>query len=210
MTINYQELANANIAALQYSNGYKERLSVLTKIAHEFNDANLEWAIACSCALFFDGIIDNFHDLDLLIAPSSWQKAYEILSTLGTDTCVAHHPLFDDVEYTQFEIDGIDIDIICEFGFNTFDSHWQYHFKSEDLLYKYVGELKIPYIPSEIQYVFYAMMVGWQPQRIFKRDLIAGYLKNNMRRPSLLKEVVKTGELPPMIAASIYELLFNV
>jgi len=204
----YTELAEANKAALLYGNEYKKRLDVLTKLYTEFTAANIEWEISCSCALFLDGIVDNFHDFDILIAPTSYEKAYQILSKLGKDTNAVYHPLFDDAEFAKFEIDGIDVDIICEFGFWTFDSHWQYHFNQDDICYKQIGNLNLPCVPTEIQYIFYAMMVGWQPQRAFKRDLISSYLTNgNLKKTHLLKDAADSGELPPFLIVSIYDIL---
>ena len=41
-----------------------------------------------------------------------------------------------------------------------------------------VGNLSIKIVAPEVQFILYAMMECWQPQRRFKRELIEEYLKD--------------------------------
>ncbi len=42
----------------------QKKIELLQKIAHRFNEANIEWALGASMLLYFKGIISEFHDID--------------------------------------------------------------------------------------------------------------------------------------------------
>lgn len=208
----YTLQARANICALRYDRDYKTRLVVLQKLVKAFTEANVKWAVSCSLALFLMGIVDNFHDFDLLVAPESFADLCQALDKIGTrkkfDKDPSRTGCFRSKDFAEYEVDGIDIDVICEFGFTTFGSVYQYHFDENDLKIIAVANLSIPVIAAEAQYVFYAMMVGWQSQRAFKRDLITDYLKSgNMKQPEFLERILREEHMPSNIVEGIAELL---
>ena len=202
---------NANRQAFLYNRKYLLRRNVLIKIADEFKKSNVEWGIACSCGLFLLGIVDNFHDYDLLIAPKDFEKVCEIMERLGENRQYGQHPTraayFQANGYAEFSVDGLEIDVICEFGFTTFDSFYQYHFNSSEVKWVNLGTMELPVIPAEAQFAFYSMMTGWQPQRAFKRDLIAEYLKTgNLERPEILQKICEE-DIPECLFDGIQEIL---
>ena len=42
----------------------QKKIELLQKIAHRFNEANIEWALGASMLLYFKGILSEFHDID--------------------------------------------------------------------------------------------------------------------------------------------------
>ena len=46
----------------------QKKIELLQKIAHRFNEANIEWALGASMLLYFKGIISEFHDIDLMVS----------------------------------------------------------------------------------------------------------------------------------------------
>ena len=59
----------------------QKKIELLQKIAHRFNEANIEWALGASMLLYFKGIISEFHDIDLMI--SVHEQVRTILSEMG-------------------------------------------------------------------------------------------------------------------------------
>ena len=45
----------------------QKKIELLQKIAHRFNEANIEWALGASMLLYFKGIISEFHDIDFMM-----------------------------------------------------------------------------------------------------------------------------------------------
>ena len=41
----------------------QKKIELLQKIAHRFNEANIEWALGASMLLYFKGILSEFHDI---------------------------------------------------------------------------------------------------------------------------------------------------
>ena len=53
----------------------KEKLSVLSKLALEFNRENVIWAVGASLLLYFKGYVKDFNDLDIMVADIDSYKA---------------------------------------------------------------------------------------------------------------------------------------
>lgn len=63
--------------------GIHEKIELLKKIAHRFNESNIVWALGASMLLYFKGIASDFHDLDLMIANTDVEYVRKILSEMG-------------------------------------------------------------------------------------------------------------------------------
>lgn len=207
----YEKQASANIAALNWNPDYSERLKTLYKIAKCFEKENVMYSFTCSFGLFLQGIVDNFHDFDLLVAPKSFKKVTEILDLIGSKKTYDKDPSrqehFCSQDFAEYTVDGIDIDVICEFGFTTFDISYIYHFNEAERLWVDMNDLHLPIVCPEAQMVFYDMMTGWQPQRSFKRDLVKEYLKASGLKNRLILERAIREELPYQVKANIAEML---
>ena len=56
----------------------QKKIELLQKIAHRFNEANIEWALGASMLLYFKGIISEVHDIDLfMIVPFAKNKSWK-------------------------------------------------------------------------------------------------------------------------------------
>ena len=61
----------------------RKKIELLQKIAHRFNEANIEWALGASMLLYFKGIISEFHDIDLMVSVHNAEQVRTILSEMG-------------------------------------------------------------------------------------------------------------------------------
>ena len=61
----------------------QEKLELLKRIAHRFNEARIEWALGASLMLFLKGIVSEFHDIDLMVSVQDAERAKAILSEMG-------------------------------------------------------------------------------------------------------------------------------
>lgn len=48
--------------------GTEEKISLLKRIAHRLNEAQVEWCLGASMMLYFKEIVSEFHDIDLMIS----------------------------------------------------------------------------------------------------------------------------------------------
>ena len=93
----------------------EHKLSVLAKIAKQLNERNITWALGASGMLYFNGIIDRFHDLDILVDERHILEAKAVLDTLGTLQERIPHPDFKTKHFLEYVIEGVEVDTIAGF-----------------------------------------------------------------------------------------------
>jgi len=175
----YNEQKAINIQAFVYNEEvYRQKYECLRSLAIAFKKEGVKWGLCCSSALFFNGIVDDFHDYDIMIAESDSEKAVKVLKAIA----IEEEPIFKSCFYSsryygEFALNGVDIDVMCPFGVYTFGTQYTYSYNYEQATIVTIDDFEVPLVPEEAQMILYAMMEGWQPQRKFKRELIVQYLK---------------------------------
>lgn len=189
----YQKQRNANIQAFTYDKEYYgKKYESLRKLSKAFKEAGIGWGVSCSACLFFNGINDDFHDYDIVIAKGDSEKAIEVLRKIGIEENANNKRCFHSDYYGEFSVEGVDIDVICEFGVHTFGAHYIYNFDPQYATIIKIDDFEVPIIPEEAQWCLYSMMIGWQPQRVFKRNLLTQYLKiMGVSHPQVFEEALK-------------------
>ena len=81
----YCDQALNNMVCLYEDTEYLERKEVFLKLIKIFKENNVKWALGCSMNLFCRGIIDDFHDLDLIVAGESIEKVKKIMEGIGAN-----------------------------------------------------------------------------------------------------------------------------
>jgi len=72
----------------------EDKLNVLSRIAHRFNEARVIWAVGGSALLYLQDIADTFHDIDLMIMAEDTQTVMDILSQMGMPTPSVPNAMF--------------------------------------------------------------------------------------------------------------------
>lgn len=96
--------------------GIHEKIELLKKIAHRFNESNIVWALGASMLLYFKGIASDFHDLDLMIANSDVECVRKILSEMGEIQPPNPNSKYQTKTFIEFIIDFIDVDVMAGFS----------------------------------------------------------------------------------------------
>lgn len=97
-------------------NPIEDKLTILTKLAKKFAKHKISWALGASGMLFIRGVVNDFNDLDLIIAKEDEKKVLTILRKLGIEKKLAGKPEYCSEGFYNFVIDKIDIDVIVNFG----------------------------------------------------------------------------------------------
>ena len=208
MINSYDYQAQANIQCLLDDTEYTERKEAFYKIFSDFKEAGIRYGIACSMNLFLRGVVDEFHDIDLIVNISDIHKIEEIMKlnnavlkeTGGNGYCES------DI-YMHFQFGRVDIDIISGFRLVTFNACYEYHFNQEELDYINIEDNLIPMISMEALYILYSMMEGWQARRRYKRILIEEYLLREKLNYSNILESSLNSQLPGWIKRNIKDIL---
>lgn len=93
------------------------KLQVLAKIAARCNQENILWAVGASLLLFLQGYVDDFHDLDILVAEDDALQMEEILKSLGTLQSTSFGDgIYKTKRFSKFVIEGVDLDMMGGFA----------------------------------------------------------------------------------------------
>lgn len=93
----------------------EDKLFVLSKIAHEFNKCNLTWAVGASLLLYLKGYVDDFNDIDIMVADEDAIKMESILKTMGS-LQPSTKGNYATKHFREFIIDLVDVDMIGGFA----------------------------------------------------------------------------------------------
>lgn len=113
----------------------KEKLLVLKKIAHAFNEAHITWALGSSSFLYLEGLVNTFHDLDLFVSHGDGKKAEALLRKLGHEEPANYKPeLYGTRLFCEFAIDGVEIDLMEDFSIIKDGKEYYFPLKPENIV----------------------------------------------------------------------------
>lgn len=92
-----------------------KKLQVLVEIAHVLNENKVRWAVGGSLLLYFKGISDSFHDIDLMVVEEDIDQVKELFSTLGELLPIHDDQHFKTRYFLEYTIKGIDVDVMAGF-----------------------------------------------------------------------------------------------
>lgn len=91
------------------------KINVLCKIAHLLNANDIVWAVGASLAIYFEGFIDEFHDIDIMVKDEDSLKAKELIQTLGVLYPQKENRNFKTKYFFEYCVEDVEIDLIGGF-----------------------------------------------------------------------------------------------
>lgn len=104
----------------------KKKLMVLSNIARKLNQRNLTWAIGGSLLLYFKGITNEFHDIDIMVAEEDVKVLKEIMLTFGQLFPPNPKVEYKTKHFLEFNVEGVEIDVMA--GFTIVNRENEYYF----------------------------------------------------------------------------------
>ena len=206
---NYRDQALNNLVCLFEDTEYKERKEVFCVLLEKFNSGKVNWAVGCSMNLFLRGVVDDFHDLDIIVDSESIPEIKKIMEELGAELVGTGGNGFCESDiYLHYQLGREDVDIIAGFRVITFGTSYYYKYDRAEIDMLEILDVEVPAISLEAMYLLYYMMEGWQPRRKFKRMLIEQYFQYN---PPAHKEVfqkaISENNLPGQIRWAVKKMM---
>ncbi len=178
--------------------------STLLTIAKTLNKTKVQWAIGASLMLQCYEIVDQAHDIDIVIAESDIECALDAIKSIATPLPTTQKDEYLSRYFRPFSINGVDLDIMS--GFKIKHSAGVYHFPFNTTnITKTIAldGIEIPFSSLEDWYIAYLLMPG----RAAKVKLIEAYFKREgIQYPQLLENALKQ-VLPADVRAKIIKLL---
>ena len=182
MMTKWENQSARNILALLTSDEYTNRKEVLEKVCSSFNKTGMRYALSCSAALFLQGLVDDFHDFDILVHIDDVNKMKETMESIGAKLLpTIQKSAFTSTYYQEALLQDEHFDLVGDITVATFNKEYCYPVRVEECQYVSIEGLidVVPVIPIEASFLLYGMMEGWQSKRVFKRELCKDYLLNN-------------------------------
>ena len=181
--IDYIYQLQANISSLLEDGEYEERKNCIFKLLKEFDEKKVIYGIACSFNLFLRGIVDEFHDFDIIVDKVNIPVVKQIMENLGAQlVATGGNGYCESDVYLHYQLGRVDVDIISGFRVLTYNTQIYYAINPSEIEYCIIYEeqpIHIPLLPLECLYGLYYMMEGWQSRRRFKRILITEFFESN-------------------------------
>ena len=93
----------------------QDKLNVLSQLAAEFNRCNIVWAVGASVLLYLEDYVEDFHDLDILVADTDAGKMEQILHRFGS-LQPSDQGNFATKHFRKFTVADVEVDMIGGFA----------------------------------------------------------------------------------------------
>jgi hypothetical protein len=148
-------------------------LDVLEKIAKEFNENDITWALGASLLLYFYDIIEKPNDIDIIIDPKDEDIIIKIMNKLGNELSVEDVKKYKTGVFHKFYIEEVEIDIIGDFNILVENGYYIHPFPTKNGKIIKINETEI-YLDDLLTWVDTYEAMGDPKGRV---DLILKYLK---------------------------------
>lgn len=177
---------------------------ILIELAKNLNNENILWGVGGSVLLKSYGIIDEVHDIDILISKKDIKRALEVLDRIAVRQEI---PMKDEYKTEYFYVymfRGVSIDVMSSFRINHINGIYEFILDKDSIVKKEKrNDVVIPYSSLEDWFIAYKLMIG----RENKVKLIEKYLTlNGILHVNLLIRALDQA-LPDSIRNEIEELV---
>ncbi len=168
-------------------------IETLCRIAQKLNSVKVCWGVGASFMLKQHGLIENPNDLDLMVSVGDTEQADQILTSMGKRLESVRKPCYSTLFFYEYQIDGVEIDLMAGFGVFHAAGHYEYQFDPQSIVErKVIIGVEIPFTALEDWYILYQLMPNREP----KVKAIEDYWSSNgIQHPNLLK-LALAGNLP--------------
>ena len=137
----------------------KEKLEVLKKIASYFNEEEIRYGLGSSCLLFLHGLVEDFHDLDIMVYEGDIVKAKEILDEIGERQQTKANQKYGSRHFYEYLVEGTEVDLMGDFLIRQGDGYADRSLKQETILHVlYVDDVPVSCMSLEDWLINYRLM----------------------------------------------------
>ena len=112
----------------------EKKLAVLCRIAEVFNENQVRWAVGASMLLYFKGLTDDVHDIDIMADEKDVETIKAVLMPLGKMQTPDPDAGYATKHFMEFRIEGVDVDVIAGFTVISGEKEYYLPLKEEDIV----------------------------------------------------------------------------
>lgn len=179
-------------------------LDKLRDIAKAFNENDIIWAVGASLVLKHYGLVDEVHDIDLIVSSKDIAVAIEVLDTMAKRVDIPYKEEYKTKHFYVYEYQGVSIDVMSGFRIQHNDKVYRFPFDDQSIAEVEMDNgVAINYGTLEDWYVAYHLMKGRGPSLIKIRQY---WNDNGIAHPELFERWLSQG-LPHAITDEIKTML---
>lgn len=177
--------------------------SVLQRIATEFSNHELTWALGGPVLLGIQGVFDAVEPIGIMITSQGVKKADEILCDMGEKQPRIPASGYISQFFHVYIIDGVQFSLICGMAVRNKGYLFSYNFNKDAIVnMAKIGDVYVPCTSLEDWWILYQMI----PHREDLFDIIDRYFHSNGMVYQNRFQIMKTQPLPPSILVRIQRL----
>lgn len=154
----------------------EQKLEVLSNIGKLLNDVNITWAVGASLLLYFKGIAQDFHDIDIMVVEEDVSRLKERLLSVGTLNPSNPNEKYRTKHFLEFVVEEVDVDVMAGFVIVNDGQEYDCSLKEEQIVdHVVVNDVKIPLQSVSLWREYYRLM-----GREKKVDMIDSFKKSTL------------------------------
>ena len=114
----------------------QHKLEILSQIAKKLNEGHVTWAVGGSLLLYFKGIVDEFHDIDLMVHADDAEEAKSLLMEMGELQKPAYENPYKADHFYVFLVEDVEVDLMGGFTILKADGEHRCFLRKEDICEK--------------------------------------------------------------------------
>jgi hypothetical protein len=177
---------------------------IVLSLAKVLNSHNILWGVGGSYLLRIYGIVEQVHDLDIIIAPKDIAKAVQVLDSIAQRKAIPVKKEYKTKYFYVYSYGGLSIDVMSRFRIE--HSEGVYEFVMDELSiveHKNIDGTLVPLMSLEDWLIAYTLMKG----RSSKVKMIEKYLISHGIGHRDLLERILDQRLPAQVQIYINKLL---
>ncbi|MCF8021065.1 MAG: hypothetical protein K9L62_16940 [Vallitaleaceae bacterium] len=177
---------------------------VVTSLAEHLNKENIIWGVGGSYLLKEYGIVDEVHDLDIIVSEEDVKKTIEILDSIAERKTIPVKNEYRTKHFHIYSYRGVSIDVMSNFRIEHDNGVYEFLLDDQSIVFKKQKQgVVIPFTSLEDWLIAYKLMKG----REEKVELIENYFRTEgLNHRELLERTIKQ-ELPEEIRGYIRTIL---
>jgi len=177
----------------------------LVVIARALNQVDVHWGVGASVLLYYHGLVDAPHDIDIMISEADADVVASILGGLGREAPGdPARSLYSTSRFLEYVVEGTEVDVMAGFAIRHVGGTYVFPFDDRSVtMRKRVDGVPVPFTSLEDWYVLYQLMPGREP----KVKLIEDRIRSGGIADEVLLKRALSAELPTDVRARIDRLL---
>ncbi|MEA4912655.1 MAG: hypothetical protein VB092_08620 [Oscillospiraceae bacterium] len=157
----------------------EKELAALAVIARALNEADVTWSVGASLLLWRRGLVEDFHDIDLLVDEQDIASARAALDRVGILTNEQRSAPFTTEYFYEYTVRDTEVDVMARFGVAVDGRRFDFAFDARHIAcFEDIGGARVPFGRLEDWYILYQLIPG--------REIKVRLIEDALTRPGAL------------------------